>query len=70
MPIPKGSAVKQVVPVITGTVLVGSPAINEQEVVQLIQPGIAGCTYKLRAYATDSTGQRHGISAHVKVVNG
>lgn len=52
------------------SVLFGLPYIEGMFVVQLIQPGVVGCNYKLRATVTDSSGLRHGITAQVKVVNG
>lgn len=51
-------------------VLVGSPTVSGKEVVQRIQPGVVGCTYKLSAFVSDSTGLRHHIAAKVSVITG
>jgi len=51
-------------------VLSGSPSVSGKEVVQRIQPGVAGCTYKLNAFVSDSSGLRHHIAAKVSVVAG
>ena len=50
------------------SVLVGSATVDGPFIVQKIQPGVAGCVYKLRALATDETGLRHGITAKLSVV--
>lgn len=52
------------------SMLVGSPTVVGLEVVQKIQPGVAGCKYKFRALANDSTGLRHGISGELTVLPG
>jgi len=51
-------------------VLYGSASVDAKEVVQLIHPGVAGCTYKLNAFVSDSSGLRHHIAAKVSVVAG
>jgi len=51
-------------------VLSGSPTVSGKEVVQRIQPGVVGCTYKLNAFVSDSSGLRHHIAAKVSVVAG
>ena len=52
------------------SVLYGSPTVSGKEVVQRIQPGVVGCTYKLNAFASDSSGLRHHIAAKLSVVAG
>lgn len=51
-------------------VLSGAATISGQLVTQLVQPGVVGCKYKLNAFASDASGQRHHIAAYLKVVNG
>jgi len=51
-------------------ILSGSPTVSGKDVVQRIQPGVVGCTYKLHAFATDSSGLRHHIAAKMSVVAG
>lgn len=51
-------------------VLVSIPTVDGMCVVQLIQPGVVGCTYRLRALVLDSAGLRHGITEQLRVVNG
>lgn len=51
-------------------VLQGSPSIVDLEVIQLIKPGVVGCSYKLVAFANDSAGNRHRIAVRVEVVPG
>ena len=51
-------------------VLVGSPTISGLNVVQRIQPGVVGCTYRLSALVSDSGGLVHHIAARVSVVPG
>ena len=48
----------------------GAPTIDGLFVVQKVIPGVAGCSYKLKAFATDDSGLRHGISAKLDVVTG
>jgi hypothetical protein len=51
-------------------VLSGAPNISGQTAVQLVAGGVVGCRYKLRAYVSDAYGERHGITAYLRVVNG
>ena len=51
-------------------VLSGAPNIVGLTVTQLVKPGVVGCKYKLRMTVQDTSGQRHGISAYMRVVNG
>lgn len=53
-----------------GSVLVGLPAVSGLFVVQMVQPGVVGCTYKLTALVTDSSGLRHKMSTLLEVVQG
>ena len=50
------------------SVLQGSPAIDGNEVVQFIKPGVVGCKYKLLARCSDDSGLVHNVSAYVAVV--
>ena len=43
-------------------VKVSDPVVVGQEVVQKIQPGVVGCTYKLRCLVTDADGLKHALS--------
>jgi len=52
------------------SMLLDAPLVVGLEVVQKVQPGVAGCKYKVRATATDSTGLRHGISGELLVLPG
>ena len=52
------------------SVLVGLPSVSGMFVEQVVQPGVVGCTYKLSAVATDSSGLRHKMSTLLKVVPG
>lgn len=47
---------------------VGLPTIVGLEVVQKIQPGVPGCTYKFRCVADDSDSLRHAVAGKVTVV--
>lgn len=51
-------------------VMVGSPVIAGDWVYQKVQPGVAGCKYKLKAFASDSDGLRHGVPCVLRVVQG
>jgi hypothetical protein len=51
-------------------VLSGTPSVIGLVVTQLVRPGVVGCKYKLRAYASEASGTRHGITAYMKVANG
>lgn len=51
-------------------VLVSTPTIDGMFVVQLIQAGVVGCTYRIRALVSDTSGLRHGITEQVRVTNG
>ncbi len=49
------------------SVLLGSPTVVGLEVVHKIQPGVAGCTYKLRCVVTDADGLKHAVSGKFRV---
>ena len=51
-------------------VLWGTATVQGLEVLQPIQPGIARCTYKLRATVQDDQGFRHVVSAELAVSAG
>lgn len=53
-----------------GSVLVGLPVVDGKFLVQRVQPGVVGVTYKVNAFATDSSGLRHHIAAKFSVVPG
>lgn len=45
----------------------GVPAINGQYVTQQVKPGVVGVHYKLRCTVLDQNGNKHGVTAHMKV---
>lgn len=68
-------------PVVTVTVLDGTDAspsnvkqgaavVNGQYVTQQVKPGVAGVHYRLRCTVLDQNGNKHGITAHMKVIPG
>ena len=52
------------------TTLSGTPSVSGKLVLQMMQPGLEGVTYRLRATALDSDGQKHGITGFVRVAAG
>lgn len=52
------------------SMLVGASLVSGMTVVQVVQPGVVGCKYKLTALVTDSSGLRHKISTLLEVVAG
>lgn len=53
-----------------GSVKSGSPTIDGKEVVQLVVPGVAGCSYKVSCFVQDSSGLRHHRSCRMDVAPG
>lgn len=52
------------------SVLSGVSYVDGLQVVQIVHNGVAGCTYKLVAFASDNTGLRHRIPLRLQVVSG
>ena len=52
------------------SILQGTPVISGLLVTQLVKPGVVGCKYKLNAFVSDTSGQRHHVPAYMTVVNG
>lgn len=53
-----------------GSMLVGAAFVDGPFVIQKVQPGVVGASYKLRALVSDASGYRHGISARLSVTTG
>lgn len=51
-------------------VMVGLPTVEGLQAVQVIKPGVVGCTYLLTATATDTAMLKHKIAAYVTVTDG
>ena len=52
------------------SVLFGAAVISGTELHQMVQPGVSGTTYKLRASVIDSATLRHGMTGLLEVTTG